>query len=154
MLLSHACGCEAWNVVVCLCYGVVGSVSVLQEVRVGLFDMSESFAEEAVGPAEPGAGEVGGVVYVDAFVDQAGAGGGVSEEAESVELFVGVGGGEDLHDARHGPSVAGANVGTSDAGEVGACVEPLGGLGGKNKLACALVGWIGCIQVREVGERE
>jgi len=52
----------------------------------------DEFAEEGVGPGEPGAGEVGGVVFVEAFVHESGAGvgGAVTLPSECVPHMRGV----------------------------------------------------------------
>src|ERR1700674_441942 len=77
--------------------------------------MQDELAEESVGPGEPGAGEVSGVVFLEGLVQEMRSGSGVAQRAEAGADFLIVGAGEGAEENGHRPDVVEALVWSADA---------------------------------------
>jgi len=114
-------------------------------------EFDDELAEKGVGPGEPGAGEAGGIVFLEGLVHEAGAGRGVAEPAKALANFGVAGGGDGAVGDGHGPDGVDALVGAADtfgglaAAEVGVAVA-------EGEAASALVEQVGGGAGLEIGE--
>lgn len=125
-------------------------VRMCEDVRIGVFDVPNSFTKQAVSPTEPRSSEVGGVVDIDTFMHERCTCGCIAERGESVELFLRIGGGEDLHQARHGPSVVCADMRATYAAKVGAAEGPFVGRGREHESTRTLIDDITGVEVAQI----
>src|ERR1700744_5260304 len=77
--------------------------------------MQNELAEECVGPGEPGAGEIGGVVFLEGLVQEMRSCSGVAQRAKAGAYLLVVGAGKGAEEDGHGPDVVEALVRSTDA---------------------------------------
>ena len=76
-----------------------------------VYELENQFAEERIGPSKPGTSVVGGIVFIERFVHNAGIAVGLHEHANATfNLFI-VGGGEGFHHDAHLPRIIGKQNG-------------------------------------------
>ena len=116
-------------------------------------EVDDELAEEGVLPGEPGAGELAGVVLIEGFVHEAGAGVGLHQGLDApLDLLV-VLGREGLHHYAHRPDVVVADVWTTDS-LAGLAFEEIRVVLAPDEPAGVLVDRIVDVNVTEIGHRK